>query len=355
MTVSARVHPGREQERRASAPPAASRTATLREIAGLAGTSKSTVSRVLTNDPRISPRTRKRVQRVIRQQGYRPNVFARALAGGRTGHIGVLSMHIDPFFFAGVIRGVDLAAQEFDQHLVCSFAHGHEDYLRLYDRMSGEGQIDGLLLIAPPEQLYLRPAPARIPAVLCASRPRDGRREWKECDAVALDNRTAMREIVRRLAESGSRRLLHLAGWSLNSDARERRAAFEEAVAADPRLRGEVIEAGMIREDATQALKKLLRRRRSLPDTLVCFNDSLALGALDLLKGASARQPAIRMTGWDNGPAAQLLNFTSVEIPTETLGKESGRLLLERTNRANRAPPSILELPLTLHWREPER
>ena len=79
----------------------------LREIARLAGTSKSTVSRVLRNQPRVSDETRQRVQEVIEQHNYSPNLFARGLSGARTGLIGVVSQWMESGFYAEVIRGID--------------------------------------------------------------------------------------------------------------------------------------------------------------------------------------------------------------------------------------------------------
>lgn len=55
---------------------------TLEEIAKLSGVSKSTVSRVLNNQPRVSVTTRERVWEVIESEGYRPNLTARGLASG---------------------------------------------------------------------------------------------------------------------------------------------------------------------------------------------------------------------------------------------------------------------------------
>ena len=77
---------------------------TLRELAKLANTSASTVSRVLSRDPRISKTTRDRVQAVLKEHPYRPNSFAQALKGGRTGLIGVLSSSIGSGFMPKCFR-----------------------------------------------------------------------------------------------------------------------------------------------------------------------------------------------------------------------------------------------------------
>ena len=76
----------------------------LVEIAKLSGVSRSTVSRVINNDPRVSPETRTRVQEVIHRLNFEPNIVARSLAGGRTRILGlvipmgVARLFSDPYF-----------------------------------------------------------------------------------------------------------------------------------------------------------------------------------------------------------------------------------------------------------------
>lgn len=66
------------------------RKLTIRDIAQLAGVSRSTVSLVINHDSRISSDTRQRVQEVIRRAGYEPNAMARGLARRRAGMITIV-------------------------------------------------------------------------------------------------------------------------------------------------------------------------------------------------------------------------------------------------------------------------
>ena len=60
---------------------------TIKDVAKEADVATSTVSRVLSNNPRISETTRKRVQEAIDKLGYEPNAMARSLARKRTENI----------------------------------------------------------------------------------------------------------------------------------------------------------------------------------------------------------------------------------------------------------------------------
>jgi LacI family transcriptional regulator len=301
---------------------------TLRQIAELAGTTKSTVSRVLTHHPRISQKTRDRVMAVMKKHGYRPNVFARALAGGKTDHIGVLTSNISSGFFAEVIRGIDIAAGRNQGHLVVSIAHGIDDYYRLFDELRTRGQVDGMVLIDPPLDLFKRTLPAdHLPLVLCASRAPARAKSWRNVDSVTVDNAKTMAGIVGHLAAQGLARLVHLAGPPLNFDAQQRRAAFEAAVRRQKLPRGRVLDGHLIREDGCHAVKKHFPDPRTWPDAFVAFNDSVALGVLSVVRASGGR---VAVTGWDNSPAAEVLELTSAEMPLTRLGEMSARLLLDR-------------------------
>ncbi|GAL11414.1 trehalose operon transcriptional repressor [Vibrio astriarenae] len=68
---------------------------TILDIAKLAGVGKSTVSRVITNDPKVKPATREKVEQVIRESGYVPSKSAQSMRGGSQKVIGVIISRLD--------------------------------------------------------------------------------------------------------------------------------------------------------------------------------------------------------------------------------------------------------------------
>ncbi|MDN3609286.1 trehalose operon repressor TreR [Vibrio ostreicida] len=68
---------------------------TILDIAKLSGVGKSTVSRVLTNDPKVKPQTRANVERVIKESGYVPSKSAQAMRGGSQKVVGVIISRLD--------------------------------------------------------------------------------------------------------------------------------------------------------------------------------------------------------------------------------------------------------------------
>jgi len=72
-----------------------SKKLTILDIAKLSGVGKSTVSRVLTNDPKVKPETRAKVERVIEESGYVPSKSAQAMRGGSQKVVGVIISRLD--------------------------------------------------------------------------------------------------------------------------------------------------------------------------------------------------------------------------------------------------------------------
>lgn len=72
-----------------------SKKLTILDIARISGVGKSTVSRVLTNDPKVKPETREKVERVIAESGYVPSKSAQLMRGGSQKVVGVIISRLD--------------------------------------------------------------------------------------------------------------------------------------------------------------------------------------------------------------------------------------------------------------------
>jgi LacI family transcriptional regulator, repressor for deo operon, udp, cdd, tsx, nupC, and nupG len=80
--------------------------ATLLDVATRAGVSHRTVSNVVNGYAPVTEKTRAKVQRVLDELGYRPNVLARNLARGRSGQLAVVVPYLDTPYFAELLQGV---------------------------------------------------------------------------------------------------------------------------------------------------------------------------------------------------------------------------------------------------------
>jgi LacI family transcriptional regulator len=314
----------------------------LKEIAKLAGVSKSTVSRVLRNEPRVSPVTRERIKTIIQELKYQPNVFARGLKGVKTGLIGVISRWIESGFYAELLRGIDDEVKPRGGRLLCSFTPYLDEYVEQWRLFAQGGQVDGVVLIAPEVDLFRHSVqPGDVPcAVVCAD-PTWGGASWRYVDSVNLANAEGMRALVNHLYQIGCRRLIHFAGENTNMDGRERADAFLEAVNQYLDCEGTVEGQAWTAQMGRDVMRDFIECKRPMPDAFVAFNDSAALGMLKMLREAGKEVPRdVVVTGWDNEPASELADLTTVDLPVRDIARSAVGLLFERMSEDKRLAPA---------------
>ena len=79
---------------------------TILDIAKLAGVGKSTVSRVLTNHPKVKASTREKVERVIQESGFVPSKSAQVMGGGSAKVVGIILSRLDSASENKVVSGI---------------------------------------------------------------------------------------------------------------------------------------------------------------------------------------------------------------------------------------------------------
>ena len=79
---------------------------TILDIAKLSGVGKSTVSRVLNQDPNVNPQTRDRVEAVIREHGFEPSKSARAMRTNSARLVGIIVSRLDSASENRAVRGM---------------------------------------------------------------------------------------------------------------------------------------------------------------------------------------------------------------------------------------------------------
>ena len=176
-------------------------------------------------------------------------------------------------------------------------------------------------------------------------------------DVIGADNRSGTKEAVCHMVEQhGRTRLFYIAGPAEAPDARERRSAFEEAVAEHPGATVAGSFEGRFAAISGQlAVREILAGpRRELPDAIVCGNDQMAIGAMRELQAAGIRVPAdVAVVGFDDMHLSALLAppLTTVRQPMRLLGERACSLLLQRIADPT-LPPQAERLPTELVIRE---
>lgn len=76
------------------------------DVAGAAGVSLATVSRVLNHPEKVKPGTREKINKIIRELGYKPNLNAKGLASSKSTTVAVVVPELTRSSIAGMVDGI---------------------------------------------------------------------------------------------------------------------------------------------------------------------------------------------------------------------------------------------------------
>ena len=271
--------------------------ATVKDVARLAGVSPKTVSNVITGAVPVSQATRSRVEQALAELDYVPNLAARGLRNGRTGVIALALPDLSTTFSASMVQAFVQAAKPRGWNVLVEETTDAEGESALLTR-AREHQVDGLVLNPVLlESSAVRQAESLPPVVLI------GEVDQPAVDHVWVDNEAAVRSLVGGLLASGRRRVAVL-GVMNTASSQLRLAGYHQALqeaglAPDPSL--EIATTAWTIEVGHTSTARLLRSGRPLPDAVVCFTDSLAMGALGALLRHGVRVPEdMAVAGYDD-------------------------------------------------------
>jgi DNA-binding LacI/PurR family transcriptional regulator len=331
---------------------------TLEQVAAAASVSRATVSRVINGDPRVGDTARIAVEAAVKELRYIPNRAARSLVTRRSDSIAVVipepttQLFGDPFF-PRFLRGVSDGLAQNDLQLVLLMPQGRSDEARVA-RYLAAGHTDGVLLVSlhgsdpMPGDLERR----GIPVVVGGRPPASG------ISYVDVDNRAGASSAVAHLASTDRSRIVTIAGPQDMPAGADRLAGYRETLESAGRgvdeRRIEVADFSL--EGGRTAMERLLDRIPEL-DAVFVASDLMAVGALEALGRAGRRVPHdVAVIAYDDSPLAASSRppLSSVRQPTEEMGREMTRLLLDRI-RHPEAPPRHVILDTSLVLRESSR
>jgi LacI family transcriptional regulator len=325
---------------------------TIRAIAQRAGTSVSTVSRVLNHRPDVSAEMRARVLDVIAEADYTVNDAARALTTRRTMMLGLLIGRLSSSYSGQLLRGVCGAAEEHGYNVVLYTMGDQPAQEERSIRALLHGQIDGLLLVLPGgmgsaiAQLRARQRPFVII---------DHREAEPWGPSVGCTDRAGADEGTRYLLGLGHRAIAAITGPADWQVSQERLAGYRDALAEagmelDDRL---VREGSFGQRSGFTATRALLAAVPELT-AIFAFNDTMAIGAMDALKDAGLRVPRhVSVLGFGDFPEAAATHptLTTVRQPTLEIGRHAVGLLMRQINNVPGGHEPV-DLPTSLVQRE---
>ena len=299
---------------------------TLQDVARKAGVSAKTVSRVINNQGEISEATRQRILTIIDELGYRPNALARSLVSGKSSTVALIIPQITDPFFPDVMLGVEnLARQNGYSVFLCNTNDDPQQELFYIDVLATK-RVDGIILCGSrlnADQLTEVAKQHRV-SILTSREPRGSA-------VISIPGEAGLNEITTHLIRLGHQRLAHI-GFQI-AEENDRLSGYQRAlrengleideqrIAMVPRVS---IEAGR------SLAKKVLERAPEITG-ITCYNDLMAIGALQACAELGRRVPDdIAIVGFDDIPLASLVTpaLTTMHVPRYQLGEMVMELLL---------------------------
>lgn len=305
---------------------------TLEEIAKRAKVSRSTVSRVVNQDPRVNPKTRERVLAVIKKSNYHPNLAARSLAAGHTRILGlvipmgVTALFTDPYFPI-LIQGASSACNAHD-HSVMLWLAEPEYERRTISQVLHNGMVDGVILASMlvDDTLMQSLIESDLPFVLVGRHPTNTRVSY-----IDVDNIDSARQVVEHLIAQGFRRIATITGPMNMIAGADRLAGYKLALTAhhipiDPAL---IALGDFSQNSGLVAMQQLLALK---PEAVFVSSDAMALGALRAIRSAGLRVPAdLALAGFDDMPFAETTEppLTTMRQPIQQAGYAAAETLID--------------------------
>lgn len=321
---------------------------TINDVAREAGVSKSTVSRVLSNNDRISDETKEKVREVIDRLGYKPNLLARNLAKSSTRTLGVvMPIEAGDYFtnpiFTKIMQGISMFAQEHNYYIMYTFSKRKSEEENIKE-FSSNGIVDGIIMMKSEVNdktiKYLKKA--KFPFVVIGTPSEKDSILW-----VDNDNFKSTYDLTKELVLRGYKKIAFISAKESWTVSKYRLSGYKSAlekykVNIDENLiyHGEAFNE----ESGYNAAVDILSKEK--PEVIIATDDLLAIGVNRYFREINENN--ISIIGFNNTPLAayQHPQLSSVEIYGEKLGYEASKLLVDYIQGNSTCKNEIIETKL---------
>ncbi|WBW97846.1 LacI family DNA-binding transcriptional regulator [Oceanirhabdus sp. W0125-5] len=305
----------------------------MSDIAKLAGVSKATVSRVINDSQNVSSELRLKVEKVIKETGYKPNLLAQELATNKTNMIGIILPNIGIDTFSSVTEGItDILESKGYNVLLANSNENIEkevEYIKIFNRK----QVDGIIIFPVDiTQMHIDAIDSiKVPVVVIGQE-----NENLQVSSVLYDDFNAVKDITKLMIRNGHKKIAYIG----LDDRREsigklRRAGYIEAMKlAQIPIREEYIQISNLSIlSGYEAMKHIIDRNKELPTAVVAAADRLAIGAMKYLKEKKFKIPEeVSVVGIDNMEISSIIepSLTTVDFDYKKSGEKAAEMILNK-------------------------
>ncbi len=308
-------------------------TASIEDVARLAGVSIATVSRSLRGLPDVAAATRDRVLAAAAELDYVASPFAARLASGRTSTVGVVVPFVDRWYFAQTLGSVEKVLDEADLDMLMYGLGDEGRRTSFFTRLPVRKRVDCLIVVSTvmsdAERTALEGLGMPIASVGVTNHG---------VLSAAIDDHATAYAATNHLLSLGRRRVARIGG------------DVEDALGFQPHIerrrgyRDALIDAGLEPEagldriglyTSTGAELAMAEILQSHPDVDAVFaeSDEMAYGVMAALRRAGRRVPDdVAVIGVDDHSSARFFDLTTMRQPIEQMATDVTRAVLGLTS-----------------------
>ena len=306
---------------------------TMKDIARELGISVATVSRALSDSPRISEERRRQIQAYAREHNFTPNVLAESLRHSRVKPmkmIGVILPEFVHYYFASILAGIEKEASSRGYRLmVAQSGEQYEREVRICQSFF-ESKVCGIIVSQAKDthryEHFQRLMDQGVPLVfydrICTG---------VNASRVVVDDYMGAYNAVKYLIDTGCRRIAYY-GSQMNLEiAKNRFNGYKDALLKHGLQYDESITRVCDNRADAETVTPEILKMENRPDAFFAINDDTAIGILYTAKRMGFRIPDdISICGFTNGYRAVACDpmLTTVEQRGEKVGEEAANILI---------------------------
>jgi LacI family transcriptional regulator len=313
--------------------------ATIKEIAKACNVSVATVSNILNGKPGASEKTKKLVEKAIKELDYTPNYVAKHLKMKNTRSIGVIAEDMTIFSIPDIIDGITEHCEEEDYQILLTNLrlykkyedryYNRDDYYEVVQkeiRKLMAKQVEGIIYVAAHERvIQCIPENLSIPAVMAY-----GYTKSTKVPSVVVDDVDGAYQMMQYLIENGHQKIGLITGKKDSLHMQERlkgyqKALFDHKILYDPGL---VYDGDWTRQSGYQNTDELLKKKVT---AIFCMNDIMAGGVYDRLEELKLEVGKdISIAGYDNREVSSYYQppLTTINLPLHDIGYRASELMI---------------------------
>ncbi|MBQ8748562.1 MAG: LacI family DNA-binding transcriptional regulator [Oscillospiraceae bacterium] len=271
------------------------------EIAKICGVSQGTVDRALNNRKGINPKTKERILNVAKEYGYRPNIHASSMAGGKSHLIGVVVFDLANQYFSDILINIESYCASLGYSTVVMFTD--KDYKKEVECIQNlyHMSVDGIVLCpancgAEYERFLLS---LGIPVVTIGNK-------LNHIPYVGIDNALATKEALEGVLEKGYKKLIYV------KPELQQRNTFAQTQRLDAFIA--VCEKANVNYVVTDLFNGEKELQAHIPCAIICPTDIYAIKLLPI-----AQRHGAGIIGFDNirliDDLGLILDSVSYDVP----------------------------------------